>query len=500
MPAKYQILIITTNINLAVRIDESIKASGRQAFSIYMAVNAESARKDLDARKFDAVIAEPLSLKLTCAQTIDTVKKIRPESALILIGDEFRDETETLAALGNGAQCCVLKSDLRAEEFVALVNASISRQRFINSMAHGYPEAEKTCQKILAAMNYDIRTALTSIVGMNELLQKTPLSGEQKEYAGIIDSSCEQLLKTFRDAMEISKTAAFSARPERSDSPSKEPARPAASFGEDFRILVTEDNSFNQKLIRSFLIKKGFNNIEEAFNGEQCVAIYKSGHISAIIMDCQMPLLDGLSAARQIREYEKTNGRKRVPIIALTADTIEGTRENCIKNGMDDYITKPIDFERLYGLLAQFASGAPLETAPPPPAPAAFNQAGGEPPEAIFDLKAIENLKKLQVPGRPDIIGQLFDIYLAETSAKIDALKKAIAEKNQESIRHIAHNLKSSTANVGGARLSAIFKSLEIRAKNNEIDGLENFIGLVETNYGLLNEKLAQFKENKERS
>ncbi|EKD68484.1 MAG: response regulator, partial [uncultured bacterium] len=132
--------------------------------------------------------------------------------------------------------------------------------------------------------------------------------------------------------------------------------------------------------------------------------------------------------------------------------------------------------------------------------PATGALASGDPPEAIFDLKVIESLKKLQVPGKPDIIGQLFDIYLSETSAKIDSLKKAIAEKNQESIRHIAHNLKSSTANVGGARLSVIFKSLEIRAKNNEIDGLEIFIDLIETNYGLLNEKLAQFRENKELS
>ena len=347
MPAKYQILLITTNINLAARIDSSIKASARQNFSIYMAVNAESAGKDLADRKFDAVIAEPLSLKLTCAQMIDAVKKIRPECALILIGDEFRDENEALAALGNGVQHCIPKSDYRAEEFPALVTAAISRQHFINSTAGGRPEAEKRAKDLLAALNYDIRTALTSIAGMNELLQKTALSEEQKEYADIMDQSCAQLLKTFRDAMETSKTDAFPARRERCDPRPENHARPAPSFGDGFCVLVTEDNSFNQKLIGSFLIKKGFRNIEAAFNGEQCVAIYKKKNISAIIMDCQMPVMDGLSAARQIREYEKTSGRKRVPIIALTADTIDGTRENCIKNGMDEYITKPIDFERL---------------------------------------------------------------------------------------------------------------------------------------------------------
>ncbi|HOD42552.1 MAG TPA: Hpt domain-containing protein, partial [Candidatus Wallbacteria bacterium] len=93
---------------------------------------------------------------------------------------------------------------------------------------------------------------------------------------------------------------------------------------------------------------------------------------------------------------------------------------------------------------------------------------------------------------------QLFTIHLKETDAKIESLKASIKEGAAESIRHIAHNLKSSTANVGGTKLSSIFKTIEAKAKNNEIENLEAFIPEIDSNYKFLNEKLRLLIDGKE--
>ncbi|HOT75939.1 MAG TPA: response regulator, partial [Candidatus Wallbacteria bacterium] len=277
------------------------------------------------------------------------------------------------------------------------------------------------------------------------------------------------------------------------------------NFGENFSVLITEDNSFNQKLIHSFLIKKGVKKIEIAANGEECFNICKRQHIPVVIMDCQMPVMDGLTSAALIREYERSAGRPRCAIIALTADTVYGTREKCIRAGMDDYLTKPIDFDLLYGKLVKIAACGNSKNwsddkmnKEEPLQQEKSEIIKNENEDLIFDPKLISDLKKLQIPGKPDIICQLFTIYLKETSAKIESLKEALREGAADSIRHIAHNLKSSTANVGGVRLSAIFKKLENKAKNNETENLETFIPEIDSNYKSLNEKLRQLIDGKE--
>lgn len=494
-------------MNLAVRLDEALKTPSSPSFSIYVARSAEAAQKDLAVRNFDAVVAEPRSVRQTCLQLINLVRKARPECAIALICDDFSDESESLAALSLGAQYCASVSSLRPEEFAASLKAAIARQQFINSTIKKYrrDDSRPPENDLLASLNYGVRTTLTSIAGMGELLLKTPLSEEQKEYADIISKSCSQLLKSLNDALTGFKTEQEKTPVCGAADGVPPPPRAAAEtaknigWGENFTVLVTEDNLFNQKLIQSFLTKKGVTSIETAMNGMECVEIYKNKKISAVIMDCQMPVMDGMSAARAIREYEKEAGKSRVPIIALTADTIEGTREKCLANGMDDYLTKPIDFDRLYDKLARIAL-VEKRTATAPGTPPAAENGPGEPPQGqVFDPRLIEDLKKLQVPGRPSIIGQLFGIYLSETGAKIENLKKAVAEKNPEAVKHVAHNLKSSTANVGGVRLSAIFKSMELKAKTNDLEGLESMVEAVEANYRLLAEKLTQFLENKER-
>ena len=111
-------------------------------------------------------------------------------------------------------------------------------------------------------------------------------------------------------------------------------------------ILVVEDNEVNQKVASSLLKKKGWK-VDIACNGKEALRILKTSDYDLILMDVQMPVLDGMKTTGIIREYESPKG-KRTPIIAMTAHVLKGDREKCLEAGMDDYLSKPINPEELY--------------------------------------------------------------------------------------------------------------------------------------------------------
>jgi len=115
-------------------------------------------------------------------------------------------------------------------------------------------------------------------------------------------------------------------------------------IGANGQVLVVEDNLVNQKVAKSLLQRLGYR-VDIANNGEEGVAMWSSGDYDAIIMDCQMPVLDGYSATMQIRAMEEemgNSGKRRLPIIALTAHAMPYDRQKCLDAGMDDYLTKPV--------------------------------------------------------------------------------------------------------------------------------------------------------------
>ena len=132
------------------------------------------------------------------------------------------------------------------------------------------------------------------------------------------------------------------------------------------RILLAEDNLVNQKVARGTLEKLGYK-VDIAANGAEAVAAWETGRYHLILMDCQMPIMDGYQASREIRSREA--GRSRIPIVALTADAMNGAQEQCLNAGMDDYLTKPLDRERLSESidrhLANRSSAAPAQASAP---------------------------------------------------------------------------------------------------------------------------------------
>ena len=123
------------------------------------------------------------------------------------------------------------------------------------------------------------------------------------------------------------------------------------------RLLLVEDNPDNQNLVLRILEKANYV-VDVADNGQIAVEAVKNNTFDLVLMDVQMPVMDGFEASLAIRSWEQESGRARVPIVALTAHAIEGYRETCLKNGMDDYMTKPLRRKRLLALIEQWLQTA----------------------------------------------------------------------------------------------------------------------------------------------
>jgi two-component system sensor histidine kinase/response regulator len=168
-----------------------------------------------------------------------------------------------------------------------------------------------------------------------------------------------------------------------------------------------------------------------------------------------MPVMDGLSATTEIRRREAKSGAPRVPIIALTANALEGNRERCLGAGMDDFLTKPFTQQQLAQLLGRWLPAA-REQAP--------RQAGGAVPKdaaspSLIDLGVLRDIAAL---GRPALLGSLIELYLQHSPALIVAIETAARNGEAAALAEAIHTLKSSTANLGGARLTRLLKECEL--------------------------------------
>jgi CheY-like chemotaxis protein len=121
-------------------------------------------------------------------------------------------------------------------------------------------------------------------------------------------------------------------------------------------VLLVEDNAVNAFISSASLESMGVASVH-ASDGNQAVDLYRRRHFDAVLMDCEMPVMDGFAATRFIREFEAKSGRPRTPIIALTANALTGDREACLAHGMDDYLSKPIELRQLAVLVARWLGG-----------------------------------------------------------------------------------------------------------------------------------------------
>ncbi len=235
-------------------------------------------------------------------------------------------------------------------------------------------------------------------------------------------------------------------------------------------VLVAEDNLVNVEVAKEYLASFGCH-VSIVYNGLEAVAAVESAKYDVVFMDCQMPIMDGLTATRRIRSLEAENGRPATVIIALTANAFAEDRERCLDAGMDGYLSKPYSEDQIYDLLqkhlnpskanAQAALPAEVAAADEPVSPA-------QPPvigTPVLDEGIIGPLRK----SRPDLLGRIIKTYLAHAPVALADLTDAAHAGDCERMSRQAHSLKSSSANLGASELSAKCRELEVSANAAEI-------------------------------
>lgn len=242
-----------------------------------------------------------------------------------------------------------------------------------------------------------------------------------------------------------------------------------------WRILIVEDNEINQLVLGGLLKKLGDLEITCANNGALGVEEFKKQNFDLVFMDCQMPVMDGFAATRSIREYEAH--RRHTPIIAITANAMLSAKEECMSAGMDEYITKPIEENRLKEIFQSFTDKLPPKTTPPiveQMETSTFTAAIQE--DLSFDdtnLKALED---------PYLVEQVISAYISAIVVEMDKLKVALFSDNIDETCFILHSIQGLSGNIGATGVYLESKELSQLVKEYGCpDAKQQFEELYET-------------------
>ena len=246
------------------------------------------------------------------------------------------------------------------------------------------------------------------------------------------------------------------------------------------KVLFVDDNLVNQHVGKEMLTKVGLD-FEIASNGQEALDARKQGHFDAILMDCQMPVMDGFEATRQIRLFEKETDTSRIPIIALTANAMQGDREKCLDAGMDDYLTKPYTVKSLFDTLSQWLpvnSQLPVEKMDDhktKPANDTISIPGDKTKELDASVDIIDTIKfeeTREMMG--DNIDLIVDAFIESGSKNIMEMETHLQSSDFEGLRNSIHALKGSSAALGIQRLYEVCQDAEVKCRTGETDNMQN--------------------------
>jgi CheY-like chemotaxis protein/HPt (histidine-containing phosphotransfer) domain-containing protein len=205
-----------------------------------------------------------------------------------------------------------------------------------------------------------------------------------------------------------------------------------------------------------------------AANGLEAVAAIERQPYDLVLMDVQMPEMDGFEASREITRRWPVDGRPR--IVAMTANAMQGDRELCLAAGMDDYMSKPIRVEELVTALERTAAREPDPIrAGGPPGSASQNRAAPDRPSTqVLDKAALDRLRATMGAG---FLDELLSTFMEDSQELVGTMRRALTEKDTDSFRRAAHSLRSNAASFGAMTLSTLAKDLEALARSGSLDG-----------------------------
>ncbi|HSX84234.1 MAG TPA: response regulator [Cellvibrio sp.] len=267
------------------------------------------------------------------------------------------------------------------------------------------------------------------------------------------------------------------------------------------RVLLAEDNPVNQEVASVMLQKLGLD-MRIASNGREAIGLLQLESFDLVLMDCQMPIMDGFEATASIREREAELGLSEMPIIALTANAISGDREHCLALGMSDYLSKPFSQTQLHEVLARWLSQRPAQAQiPEPSAPMNAVASIGETRKSDqvtstveIDEQVINQLREL----REGLLPRIIELFRASSPALIVQMETAVAQQDSDLLYKTAHNFKNSAANLGLVELAAACRDCEAKARQGNLEYAGQQLHCIKTLYGLSLQGLVELEQGEQ--
>lgn len=252
------------------------------------------------------------------------------------------------------------------------------------------------------------------------------------------------------------------------------PPKPAVTMAmrQETRVLVAEDNVVNQHVAVGILAALGYA-VDVVTNGREVIEAVAQVSYAAILMDCQMPEMDGYEAAQEIRRREGTG--RHTPIIALTADVLKDARAKSLAAGMDDYITKPLKAEELEAVLDLWIANHATSERRVVTTDSQIERA--------VDDAALNNLRALEQAGAPGLVRKLTDLFLQDTPQQLISLRDSAQQGDPVRLAKLAHTLKGSAANLGAHGMVRICAELETLAESGDVSIAPSLIADLERQF-----------------
>ena len=233
------------------------------------------------------------------------------------------------------------------------------------------------------------------------------------------------------------------------------------------RVLLAEDNPVNQAVAVGMLEKIGCDTVV-AINGNDAIEKLQGQHFDVLLMDCEMPVMDGFEATAAIRAANFS--RSDIPIIALTANAIDGDRERCLAAGMQGYLSKPVTVEKLHGTLSEWLSAEPNSRVEK------TEKIMSEYRDNSIDAESLDSIRNLQGIGGDRMVRRVVDLYVSNSSMLMDDLRLGVSRRDPEAVRQGAHALKSSSQNVGACGLASLSQKLEEMGRRGELTDSDQYM------------------------